>query len=173
MNIEHLLIKDAEYTQSVRIPDDRPWLKKAAALFAHSGDSWFWGVGLALLWFFGPRSWRPQIALLFLGIFFTAVTVLIMKFSIKRPRPEGEWGQIYRSSDPHSFPSGHAARAIMLTVITLLSGFWALGLVMLLWALLVQLARVGLGVHYFSDVAVGTLIGIVMGVVAVWVYSFF
>lgn len=173
MKIENLLTKDAEYTQRVRIPENRLWLKKVAAVFAHSGDSWFWGLGLALLWFFGPTDWRPQIALLFLGIFFTAVTVLIIKFSVKRPRPESDWGQIYRSSDPHSFPSGHAARATMLTVIILLSGFWPLGLAMLIWAALVQIARVGLGVHYFSDVIVGTIIGILMGFLAVWVFSFF
>ena len=173
MNIKNLLIKDAEYTERIRIPEKNPLLKKAAAFFAHSGDSWFWGVGLILLWFIGPRSWRPQIALLFLGIFFTAVTVLIMKFSIKRPRPEGDWGQVYRSSDPHSFPSGHAARATMLTVITLLSGCWPLSLGLLVWAVLVQIARVALGVHYFSDVIVGSLIGIVMGFLAVWVFGFF
>jgi undecaprenyl-diphosphatase len=173
MNINDLLIKDAEYAEQVRIPEDRPWLKKAAAFFAHSGDSWFWGAGLALLWLIGPRPWRPQIALLFLGIFFTAVTVLIIKFSVKRPRPEGEWGQVYRSSDPHSFPSGHAARATMLTVIMLLSGYWLLGLGMFVWALLVQIARVGLGVHYFSDVIVGSLIGVVMGFLAVWAFGFY
>ena len=173
MTLNNLLDTDANYTERLRIPENRTWLKKAAALFAHSGDSWFWGVGLVLLWFFGPQTWRPQIALLFLGIFFTAITVLIIKFTVKRPRPESDWGQIYRSSDPHSFPSGHAARATMLAVIILLSGFWALGLIMVVWALLVQIARVGLGVHYLSDILVGSLIGIVMGVLAVWVYSLF
>ena len=171
MTLNNLLDTDANYTDRLRIPENRTWLKKAAALFAHSGDSWFWGVGLVLLWFFGPQTWRPQIVLLFLGIFFTAITVLFIKFTVKRPRPESDWGQIYRSSDPHSFPSGHAARATMLAVIILLSGFWALGLIMVIWALLVQIARVGLGVHYLSDILVGSLIGIVMGVLAVWVYS--
>ncbi len=173
MSLKTLLEKDAHYSKFVRIPKDKPWTKRIAAFLAHSGDSWFWGVALALLWFVGPRDWRPQIALLFLGIFFTAISVLILKFLIKRPRPEGEWGQVYRSSDPHSFPSGHAARATMLTVIMLITGFWWIGLLMVVWTLLVDISRVGLGVHYFSDILVGTLIGIFMGGLAVWVFSFF
>lgn len=171
--MDRLLQIDAQFSHKIRIPEDKPGLKYAAAFLAHSGDSWFWGAGLALLWFVGPQSWRPQIALLFLGILFTAVFVLGLKFLIKRPRPEGEWGQIYRNSDPHSFPSGHAARATMLTLIILLSGLWWLGLIMLVWTILVDLSRVGLGVHYFSDILVGTLIGLVTGELAFFVYGLF
>ncbi len=164
MTFSDFLLKDAELSQRIRIPDNRRVLKKTAALLAHSGDSWFLGAGLALFWIFGPRSWRPDIQLLFIGIVFTAVAVLVLKFSIKRPRPEGEWGQIYRSTDPHSFPSGHAARAIMLTTIMLLSGYAWIGAGMLIWAILVDLSRVGLGVHYYSDILAGTGIGVLMGV---------
>lgn len=163
---------DAKYSQIIRIPEDRAGLKKVAAFLAHSGDSWFWGAGLAILWFAGPRAWRPQIALLFLGIVITALCVLVLKFTIKRPRPEGEWGQIYRNSDPHSFPSGHAARAAMLSFIMLLSGFWWIGLILVAWTILVDLSRIGLGVHYFSDILGGTLIGIATGGLALWVFSF-
>jgi undecaprenyl-diphosphatase len=173
MSLQTLLEKDARYSKMILIPENKPWIKKLAAFLAHSGDSWFWGAALVLLWFAGPRDWRPQIALLFLGIFFTAVSVLVLKFLIKRPRPEGEWGQIYRSSDPHSFPSGHAARATMLTVIMLLTGFWWIGLAMVVWTLLVDISRIGLGVHYISDIIVGTLIGILMGVLAVFIFYLF
>jgi len=173
MSLSTLLEKDARYSEKIRIPEDKPWIKRIAAFMAHSGDSWFWGLALVLLWFIGPRDWRPQIALLFLGIFFTAVSVLILKFLIKRPRPEGEWGQVYRNSDPHSFPSGHAARATMLTVIMLLTGFWWIGLIMVVWTVSVDISRVGLGVHYLSDIVVGTLIGIFMGGLAVYVFNLF
>lgn len=164
MSIKTLLEKDHQLSQRIRLPDDKTGIKSAAAFLAHSGDSWFWGAALALLWFIGPTDWRPQITLLFIGILFTAVSVLVLKFLIKRPRPEGEWGQIYRRSDPHSFPSGHAARAIMLTTIMFLSGYIWIGAGMLIWAILVDLARVGLGVHYYSDILVGTGIGVLMGV---------
>ena len=170
MPINTLLEKDQHHTQQLRLSDDKPGIKKIAAFFAHSGDSWFWGVSLVLLWFFGPADWRPQVTLLFIGIFFTAVSVLVLKFSFKRPRPEGEWGQIYRSTDPHSFPSGHAARAIMLTTIMLLSGYIWIGIIMIVWALLVDLARIGLGVHYISDIVVGSIIGIFMGVLVMVIF---
>lgn len=169
--MERLLQIDTNSSQRARIPEDRTGLRKAAAFLAHSGDSWYWGAGLAVLWLVGPQAWRPQIVLLLAGIFLTALCVLILKFLIKRPRPEGEWGQVYRNSDPHSFPSGHAARATMLSIIMLLSGLWWIGLVLVIWTILVDLSRVGLGVHYFSDILVGTLIGVVMGGVVFWVFS--
>ena len=171
MSIQNLLELDARFSARLLIPEEKKWLKRIAAFFAHSGDSWYWGLGLILLYFLGPRSWRPQIILLLAGIFFTALSVLIMKFLIKRPRPEGSWGEIYRNSDPHSFPSGHAARASMLTLVTFLSGLWWLGLILLLWAILVDLSRICLGVHYLSDFLGGTLFGLIMGVVVFWVYS--
>ena len=59
----------------------------------------------------------------------------------------------------------------MLTVVTLLSGLGWLALILAVWAILVDLSRVGLGVHYFSDILVGTLLGLVMGGVVFWVFS--
>jgi undecaprenyl-diphosphatase len=171
MSIQNLLELDASLSSRLLIPEEKGWLKKAAAFLAHSGDSWYWGLGLILLYFLGPQSWRPQIILLLAGIIVTATTVMILKFLIKRPRPEGSWGAIYRNSDPHAFPSGHAARASMLTVITFLSGLWWLGLILLFWAVLVDLSRIGLGVHYLSDILGGTLIGLIMGWVVFCVYS--
>jgi len=171
MSLNNLLEKDAQYSEKIRIPENKKGLKKIAAFFAHSGDSWFWGVGLILLWIFGPQIWRPRIQLLFIGILVTAISVLILKFSIKRPRPEGEWGQIYRSSDPHSFPSGHAARATMLTMLILLAGPFWLGLVMIAWALLVAFSRISLGVHFVSDILAGTILGILFGGVVFFIFG--
>ena len=171
--MKELLRIDAELSQSLRIPEDKPILKKVAAFLAHSGDTWFWGAGLIILWFVGPKPWRAQIGLLFLGIIITALSVFVIKILVKRPRPEGEWGQLYRKSDPHSFPSGHAARAAMLTVVMLLSGMWWIGLILAVWAILVDYSRIGLGVHYLSDILGGSLIGILMGVLVVWVYSIY
>jgi undecaprenyl-diphosphatase len=163
MSLSTLLKTDAELSEKIRNLEYPPSLQKVMSILAHSADSWYWGVSLAALWFFGPQDWRGIIQLLLIGILLTALFVQGLKFIIKRPRPEGEWGQIYRNSDPHSFPSGHAARAIMLTLLILLSGHIWLGILMILWTILVDSSRVGLGVHYISDIVVGSLIGAVFG----------
>ena len=87
------------------------------------------------------------------------------------PRLEGEWGQIYRRSDPHSFPSGHAARATMLSLIMLVSGYYWIGFAMIIWTSLVAISRIGLGVHYLSDIVVGTAIGAVFGTLVVLIFG--
>ncbi|MBS1250542.1 MAG: hypothetical protein MAG431_02136 [Chloroflexi bacterium] len=166
MNLKNIFLKDAHLSRRLAISEDRKLLQRIASLLAHSGDSWFWGAGLGILWLLGPQSWRPKIYVYFLGIFVTAVTVMVLKFTIRRPRPTSEWGDIYRKTDPHSFPSGHAARATMLAVVGLGLGPTGLGILLALWAPLVGLARIALGVHYISDVLVGMGVGIVFGVLS-------
>ena len=163
MELSNLLKADAEFSERIQDINYPPLIRKVMSILAHSADSWYWGGGLAILWFLGPQEWRGIIQLLFVGIILTALFVQGLKFIIKRPRPEGEWGQIYRNSDPHSFPSGHAARAVMLTLLILLSGYGWLGILMILWAILVGCSRIGLGVHYISDILVGCLIGALFG----------
>jgi len=104
-----------------------------------------------------------------LGILLSAVVVLLIKFSVRRQRPEGEWGQIYRRTDPHSFPSGHAARALMLALVALGLGPAWFGWLLLAWAPLVGLARVATGLHYVSDVLAGWALGLLMGAVTLQV----
>jgi undecaprenyl-diphosphatase len=96
-----------------------------------------------------------------------AASVLLIKLVVRRRRPEGEWGAIYRNTDPHSFPSGHAARAILLAVLAVAWGPWWLAAVLLPWAPLVALSRVAMGLHYLSDVVAGAVLGLAAGGVAI------
>lgn len=143
---------------------ERPGIRRnLAILLAHSGDSWFWLIGLVLVWWLGADFWRERAQALIVGILLTAALVMIIKFTVRRRRPEGEWGKIYRSTDPHSFPSGHAARAVMLAVMAIGLGPAWFAVLLCTWAPLVVLARVAMGLHYVSDVLAGALFGIVMG----------
>ncbi len=155
---------DARLTQRLRIAEQPGLLRGMAAILAHSGDSWFWLAGLALLWWFGTSYRKRELLVMIISILAAALVVFVVKLIVRRRRPEGEWGKFYRSTDPHSFPSGHAVRAMMLAVImTVMSP--GVGWLLLLWAPLVGLARVAMGVHYLSDVLAGMLLGLLIGLI--------
>lgn len=161
----HLAELDERLSIQLRVAE-RPGLQRnLAILLAHSGDSWFWLLGLALVWWLGGDFWRERAQDLVIGILLTAILVMVVKFTVRRRRPEGEWGKIYRSTDPHSFPSGHAARAVMLAVMALGLGPTWFAVLLCVWAPLVVLARVAMGLHYLSDVVAGALFGLAMGVI--------
>jgi undecaprenyl-diphosphatase len=150
----------------LRIAEKPGMVRTLAILFAHSGDSWFWLTGLGLVWWLGQEFWQTRAAMMFVSTVILAIVVMTIKFTVRRKRPAGEWGGIYRRTDPHSFPSGHAARAALLAVLALGMGPAWFGLLLLVWAPLVVLARVAMGVHYLSDVLAGVAIGILFGVLA-------
>ncbi|HSF83349.1 MAG TPA: phosphatase PAP2 family protein [Anaerolineales bacterium] len=161
--MQALLALDARLSAQLRLAERPGLLRNLAILLAHSGDSWFWLLGLGIVWIFGTEAWRQRAQMLALGILITAVLVMVIKFTVRRRRPAGEWGGIYRQTDPHSFPSGHAARAMMLAVLASGLGPGWFAAVLLVWAPLVVLARVAMGVHYLSDVVAGGLFGILTG----------
>jgi membrane-associated phospholipid phosphatase len=169
VKLTRLLELDARLSARLRVAERPGILRNIAAFLAHSGDSWFWWAGLALLAWLGDSFWRPWALTVLISIVVLAVIVLAVKFTIRRRRPEGEWGQFYRSTDPHSFPSGHAARAVMIAVLALGMGPAWLAIVLCVWAPLVVLARVAMGVHYLSDVAAGVILGIIAGLISLQV----
>ncbi len=165
MSFENLLATDARISQKLRVAEQPGLLRTISAFFAHSGDSWFCAAVLIAVWFLGTPEWKSRAADLLIAIVITAVLVMALKFTIRRRRPEGEWGGIYRSTDPHSFPSGHATRAFMLAAMAIGLGPTWFGFALTVWAPLVALGRVAMGVHYLSDILAGVVLGVVMGIV--------
>jgi len=157
---------DARLSKALLLTQENEQLSYAFKFFAHSGDSWFWLAGLLLVWLLSQGEWREKTFFIGVGLVIMAAAVIFLKFSIRRPRPEGEWGQIYRITDPHSFPSGHAARSAALTVMAIAIGPPWFAITVALWAPWVGLSRVALGVHYLSDVFAGWLVGGLMGFLA-------
>jgi membrane-associated phospholipid phosphatase len=158
-----LIELDARLSDHMRIAERPGLLRTLAVVLAHSGDSWFWLAGLGLLWWLGTDYWKVRALILIVTILLTALVVFMVKFIVRRQRPEGEWGKLYRNTDPHSFPSGHAVRSLMIAVLFLGLGPLWLGLLLLAWAPLVGLARVAMGVHYLSDVLAGWILGLLVG----------
>jgi undecaprenyl-diphosphatase len=164
-----LLEIDRDASYALRVAEKPGLRRNFAMLFAHSGDSWFWGLGMLILWLVGDTFWKRWAVYELFWISLLAALVMALKFTIRRRRPEGEWGAVYRFTDPHSFPSGHAARAFLIAVIASFLGPAWLAIVLWIWAPLVSLARVAMGVHYVSDVLAGAIVGIVVALVGIQV----
>ncbi|MGM0536168.1 MAG: phosphatase PAP2 family protein [Pseudomonadota bacterium] len=87
----------------------------------------------------------------------------LLKTRLCRERPFITFNGIIRCSEPardrYSFPSGHTMHAVMFCVLSAAHCPWLLpGLIPV--ALLIAMSRVGLGLHYISDVVAGALLGL-------------
>lgn len=67
--------------------------------------------------------------------------------------------------DRYSFPSGHTMHAVMFTLLIAAHTPWLLPIAVPL-ALLIAISRVGLGLHYVSDVAAGALMGYLFALIS-------
>ena len=164
-----ILEVDAQLSARLRVAEKAGALRNVAVFLAHSGDSWLWGPAMVVLWLVADSPWKKWALSVLIAISALAALVISLKFVIRRRRPEGEWGRIYRNTDPHSFPSGHAARAFLIAVMATGMGPTGLAAGLWIWAPLVSLARVAMGVHYLSDVVAGLVLGILAGVVGLQV----
>jgi dolichol kinase len=100
---------------------------------------------LVFLWYFYKRDYKKAMTFLSAYLFLSGV-VLLTKFVLKVPRPEGA----ETSFDPYSFPSFHTAYASLLFFLA--PNVWTL-----LYAVLVGYLRVLAGVHRWVDVFGGFL----------------
>jgi undecaprenyl-diphosphatase len=158
---------DRRWTTRIQMAAGAGWVRTLASVLAHSGDSWIWLLGLGAVFVLADEIWRPWALTIILSILVIGVIVGLIKFLVRRKRPDGEWGQIYRRTDPYSFPSGHAARATLLTIFVIIWGPLWLGAIFLLWTIAVSLARIAMALHYVSVVLMGVLIGGAAGVIIV------
>lgn len=169
MSVTELLKLDARLSARMGVAERPGFLRSLCSFLAHSGDSWFWWPGMALLWLLGSAFWKSWALTILFSIIALSLLVMAIKFTIRRRRPEGEWGQWYRATDPHSFPSGHAARTLMIATIAIGLGPVWLAILLCIWAPLVALARVAMGVHYLLDIVAGGILGIICGLIVLWI----
>ena len=134
-------------------------------------------VGTVLTSFLFVRKNYLHIGAFFTSLFSGGILAILIKMIIKRPRPEWPFPVYIESS--FSFPSGHATMAVILygfiayllwhtstgsvqVSSTLLSARkirWISTILAILIILVIGFTRLYLGVHYFSDVIAGYILG--------------
>jgi undecaprenyl-diphosphatase len=146
----------------------RPALDQAMRLITHLGDpAAVIGFGLTLR-LAGSGSIRHAGFVALFALTFSHLLVQLLKRTISRPRPQLPVGvaSLIQAPDRFSFPSGHAAAALSVTLaVAPLLGL-TFGLLVVGLGLLVGISRCYLGVHYPGDVLAGWVLA-VFGVLVV------
>jgi len=104
------------------------------------------------------------------------LVAFVVRYIVRRPRPNFDGNKYTPLLKEFSFPSAHAAVAFAFAStasILVMNESFAIGLIcamiFFLIANLIALSRLTLGVHYFSDVLAGALLGIAMSVMLITV----
>lgn len=128
---------------------------------SRTGDGHLYILLAFILPFLAPASGMNFVKIALVAFAIERPLYFILKNTLKRNRPAAAlqgFSSFVTPSDKFSFPSGHTAAAFVMAGLG--SHFYP-GLSPLLysWATLVGLSRIFLGVHFPTDVLVGSLLG--------------
>lgn len=133
------------------------------------GDGYFYGIYLVYLYFADINSFKPALWIVLIAIAIELPIYWLLKNTIRRIRPFNahlEVENMVYPLDEFSFPSGHTSAAFMVAMIlTHFSPFLAIPI--FLFATLVGISRIYLGVHYPSDILGGMIYGTSVAQIAI------
>lgn len=101
----------------------------------------------------------------------TLVGVGVMRKLINKERPYERFNTnslIEKDKSGQSFPSNHATCGFVIAMTGFTLNLW-LGFALLFVALIIALTRIFAGVHFIIDVLAGVFIGILMGIVFIFI----
>ncbi|NLO22805.1 MAG: phosphatase PAP2 family protein [Fibrobacter sp.] len=145
-------------------------------LYVRLGDGYIWAVFAALLLY--KLGWEHFLTALWQILISLAVSLALYwttKLSTKRQRPFIFFTDIEAEVPPldkYSFPSGHTMNnlAVASTIFYLQPSIgWFMLILPITWGLL----RVYFGVHWFFDIVIGALLGVLSFFIAHFIWSLF
>lgn len=161
MSIDYQIVR---FFQEIR----NPILDWFFYIITQLGDQYAFIVIAAIIYWTVNKKYAYQFALSYLG---SALVNTVIKEIVKRPRPYAEAGILEPglpgvTTSGYSFPSGHSQAAGIISH----SGFKTakrlknkpLFYGTIVFLILVPLSRVYLAQHYFSDIVVGALLGLII-----------
>jgi undecaprenyl-diphosphatase len=137
------------------------------------GDGPLWyGLAVVLLLCGGPHRFRAVAAGAVSSLACIALFLQVKRIS-RRKRPcqiEPHCWSMISPPDQFSFPSGHTMTAFAMAVSV---GFFypELQLSLIFAAIAIAASRIILGMHFLTDVIVGMVLGIVIGMASIWVFA--
>lgn len=149
---------------------------------------WCWIIVCLLLVAFiyiKSNGWKKLTSFAFLfSIGMSALLTNLVKMMVGRPRPihNEEWEGIIHAIEKYStstsFFSSHSATTFTMAIFFFLFVSHnkinrIYGYLTIVWAALVAYSRIYLAKHYPSDVAIGTLFGILIGIVGYKLYEYY
>lgn len=144
------------------------WIRRWMLIATRAGDGWLWGtIGAIILLWGGPHRF-DALAAGFAAVAASQLIFRVLKRIIGRERPcasEPHAWSMLLPPDRFSFPSGHSITAFAIAT-TIGLHYPALMVGLIFCAISVAASRVILGLHYLSDVAVGMVIGTLIGMAA-------
>lgn len=143
------------------------WFRLWMVYATRGGDGWMWVVaGLLALGFGGQQRWQAfNAAAIAAGLAILVFMSLKRMARRQRPSVQHAWAKL-TAPDEHSFPSGHSLTAFAIGT-ALLWNFPTYGWVLMFCAVSVALSRIMLGLHYVTDVVLGSALGMFIGVLSV------
>lgn len=144
-----------------------PSSRQRYLLLSRSADGWLYLIAPLLLALSGSESGKQFLYLLAAAFTLERSLYWSIKNTTKRLRPPQAipgFQSVIVAHDRFSLPSGHTSGAFLFVTMLYasVSPLCALGYV---WAAGVGMSRVGLGVHYPTDVCAGALLGTGVGFV--------
>ncbi|WP_087025331.1 phosphatase PAP2 family protein [Thaumasiovibrio subtropicus] len=131
---------------------------KISRAISRTGDGHLYVVIALLVVMFDQQKGAEFLSLGLMAFAIELPIYFLLKNSVKRDRPT-ELPSFIKPSDRYSLPSGHTAAAFIMAA--LVSYFYpSFAPYVWVWASLVGLSRVMLGVHYFSDIIAGIVLGL-------------
>ena len=146
------------------------WLTALLTRYTNLGEAGVIWIVIALIFLFIPKMRKAGLLSLAAMLICYVCNDLVIKNLVMRPRPflsvEGLLPLIQRP-DSYSFPSGHSCSSFAAARVwaQTLEGRWAkrAKILLLVMAMVMALSRLYVGVHYPTDVLVGSLLGVLGG----------